>query len=250
MRLPWAWGHDALGPLEGAATLANWPAPQDMHNPQIEIICRTYLNLRYRLLPYLYSSVDQTHRSGLPLMRPLWLADPQDAKALLIADEYLFGDHLLVAPVVEPSARQRKTYLPAGNWWDFWTNQQVKGSDEITREVDLETIPLYVRAGAILPLGPVRQHTSEPSEESVTLQVYPGADGQSTLYEDDGASFGYERGNFTRMECSWEETSRTLRLRAAEGTKPPVGKKMKMQAMDSGKTQLVTLTDGGLTIQL
>ncbi|MGA9461908.1 MAG: TIM-barrel domain-containing protein [Terracidiphilus sp.] len=250
MRLPWAWGNDALGPLEGAATLANWPAPQDLHHPQIETICRSYLNLRYRLLPYLYSSVDQTHRSGLPLMRALWLAYPQDAKALLIADAYLFGDHLLVAPVTEPGATQRKTYLPAGTWWDFWTNQGVKGGVEVTREVDLETIPVYVRAGAILPMGPVRQYAAEPTEEPVTLQVYPGADGQSTLYEDDGTSFRYEHGDFTRLDCSWEETSRTLRLRAADGTKPPIGKKIKTRAMDSGKTQLVTLTEDGLTIQL
>jgi alpha-glucosidase/alpha-D-xyloside xylohydrolase len=250
MRLPWAWGREALAPLEGAATLANWPAPHDLHNPQIEIICRKYLDLRYRLLPYLYSSVDQTHRSGLPLMRALWLADPQDTKALAVADQYLLGDHLLVSPVLERGATQRKTYLPAGAWWDFWSNQQVKGGDEVTREVDLATTPLYVRAGAILPMGPVRLHTAEPSEEPVILQVYPGADGQFTLYEDDGTSFRYERGDLIRIDCSWEQAVRTLRLRPADGTTPPVGKKMKIQAMDSGKTQLVTLTASGLTIQL
>ena len=100
------------------------------------------------------------------------------------------------------------------------------------------------------PWGPYASTTAEPTEEPVTLQVYPGADGQSTLYEDDGTSFRYEHGDFTRLDCSWEETSRTLRLRAADGTKPPIGKKIKTQAMDSGKTQLVTLTEDGLTIQL
>jgi alpha-glucosidase/alpha-D-xyloside xylohydrolase len=250
MRLPWAWGQDALGPLEGAAALANWPAPQDLHNPQIEIICRKYLELRYRLLPYLYSSVNQTHQSGLPLMRALWLAYPQDAKALAIADQYLFGDHLMVAPVLEPSAKQRKSYLPAGAWWDFWTNQPVKGGDEITREVDLETIPLYVRAGAILPMGPVRQYTAEPSDEPLTLHIYPGADGRFSLYEDDGTSFRYERGEFMRLECVWEEASRTLKLRAATGTKTPIGKKVNVQAIDRETSQLVTLTERGTTVQL
>jgi len=250
MRLPWAWGQEALGPLEGAATLANWPAPQDLHNPQIEIICRKYLELRYRLLPYLYSSVDQTHRSGLPLMRALWLIYPQDAKALTIADQYLFGDNLLVAPVIEPGATQRKAYLPAGAWWDFWSNRQLKGGAEIAREVDLATLPLFVAAGAILPMGPVCQHTAESSNEPVKLQVYPGADGRFTLYEDDGTSFRYERGDFIRIDCNWEESLRVLRLRAADGTKPPVGKKLRIQAMDSGKTQLVSLTDGELTIRL
>jgi alpha-glucosidase (family GH31 glycosyl hydrolase) len=250
MRLPWAWGQDALGPLEGAAALANWPAPKDLHNPQIEIICRKYLELRYRLLPYLYSSVNQTHQSGLPLMRALWLAYPQDAKALAIADQYLFGDHLMVAPVFEPSAKQRKSYLPAGAWWDFWTNQPVKGGDEITREVDLETIPLYVRAGAILPMGPVRQYTAEPSDEPFTLHIYPGADGRFSLYEDDGTSFRYERGEFMRLECVWEEASRTLKLRAATGTKTPIGKKVNVQAIDRETAQLVTLTERGTTVQL
>jgi alpha-glucosidase (family GH31 glycosyl hydrolase) len=250
MRLPWAWGQDALGPLEGAASLANWPAPQDLHNPQIEIICRNVLNLRYRLLRYLYSSVDQTHRSGLPLMRALWIAYPQDAKALSIVDQYLFGDQLLVSPVIEPDARQRKTYLPAGTWWDFWTNQRVNGDDEVTREVDLATIPLYVRAGAILPIGPVLQHTAEPSDEPLTLQVYPGADGQFAMYEDDGTSFRYEQGDFIRLDCTWEDASRTLRVAAADGTKLPAGKRMKVQAMDNGTIQLVTLTDRGLAVQL
>ena len=126
-------------------------------------------------------------------IRALWIAWPQDERVALIADQYLWGDHFLVAPVLEPGATRRRTYLPAGAWWDFWTNQKTVGGTEIAREVDLSTIPLYVRAGAIVPMGPARQYAMERSEEPVTLRVYPGADGRSSWYEDDGISFAYRK---------------------------------------------------------
>ncbi len=151
------------------------------------------------MLPYIYSAVEQTHRTDLPLIRALWIAWPQDAKAILIGDQYLWGDHFLVAPVLEPAATRRRVYLPAGRWWDFWSHQRAEGGANITREVDLFTIPLYVRAGAVVPMGPVRQYAMEPSEEPVTLHVYPGADGQFSWYEDDGISFGYQQGRFTSV---------------------------------------------------
>lgn len=250
MRLPWAWEADALGPLEGAAALENWPAPEDLHNPHVEPICRKYLELRYRLLPYLYSSVDQTHRTGLPVMRALWLDNPQDAKALEVSDQYMFGDSLLVSPIVEKGATRRSTYLPAGTWWDFWKNQRVNGGGEITRAVDLDTIPIYVRAGAIVPMGPVRQSTAEPGNEPITLQIYPGADGRFSWYDDDGKSFRYERGEFTRIECTWQDETRTLKLQAAPGAKVPPGTTVRAQAIDKQASELVTLTGRSVTIQL
>lgn len=250
LRLPWGWNQGTPGPLEGAEALGDWPPQQDLHSAQVEPICRKYLDLRYQLLPYIYSAADQAHRTGLPIMRALWLGWPQEAKTRVIADEYMWGDHFLVAPVLERGATERTTHLPEGGWWDFWSKQRVAGGTSVTREVDLSTIPLYVRAGAIVPMGPMQQYAHEPGEEPTTLRVYPGADGQCSWYEDDGRSFRYLQGEFTRIDCAWQDASRTLTLAWAEGSKPSPGKKVKVQAIDNGTTRLVTLADHPTTIHL
>jgi len=130
-------------------------------------------------------------------------------------DEYLFGRDLLVAPVVEKGAASRSLYLPRGNWYDFWTHERHEGAREIERTVDLETMPLYVRAGTVLPTGPVRQYTSEPSDEPLTLTVFPGADAECFLYEDDGESFDFRKGQFMHIEMRWDDAARRLGLRLA-----------------------------------
>lgn len=239
LRLPWGWNLGTAAPLEGSEALGDWPPPQNLHNTQVEPICQKYLELRYEMLPYIYSAVEQTHRTGMPLMRALWLAWPHDEKATLIADQYLWGDHLLVAPVLEPGATRRETYLPAGTWWDFWSNQKIEGGAMIERKVDLSTIPLYVRAGAIVPMGPVRHYAMEPSEEPITLRVYPGAEGRSTFYEDDGISFACQKGQFARFDYTWQDSLRKLTLKLAGGRMPSPERKIKIQAMDTGKTKVV-----------
>lgn len=250
LRLPWGWDQGTPGPLEGAEALGDWPPQQDLHNAQVEPICRKYLELRYRMLPYIYSSAVQTHRTGLPLMRALWIAWPHDAKALTIADQYLWGDHFMVAPVLEPGATQRKSYLPPGAWWDFWSNGQLQGGADVTRAVDLATIPLYVRSGAIVPTGPVRQYATDLSDERATLLVYPGADGRFNWYEDDGISFRYQQGDFTEITCAWHDSSRKLTLAWAAGSKPAPGKTVKIRVMDKGETRTVTLAAHLTTVQL
>jgi alpha-glucosidase (family GH31 glycosyl hydrolase) len=240
LRLPWGWNLGTPGLLEGGEALGDWPLQQDLHNTQVEPICRKYLELRYEMLPYIYSAVEQTHRTGVPLMRALWFAWPQDEKACLIADQYLWGDHFLVAPVLEPGATRRRTYLPAGTWWDFWSNQKTDGGAEIARQVDLSTMPLYVRAGAIVPIGPVRQYAMERSEEPTTLRVYPGADGRSSWYEDDGISFAYRKGQFTRIDCNWQDSTRKLTLELAAGSRPSPQREVRIQAMDTGMTKVVS----------
>lgn len=250
LRLPWGWDMGTPGPLEGAQALGDWPPPQDLHDTRVEPICRKYLELRYRMLPYVYSSAEQAHRTGLPLMRALWIDWPQDQRAVTTADEYLWGDHFLVAPVLEAGASRRTTYLPAGAWWDFWNNKRVEGGAEVGRDVDLETIPLYVRAGAIVPMGPVRQYASEASDEPVTLTIYPGADGKFSWYEDDGSSFRYRQGEFTRIECAWADRSRKLTLAWAAGSRPSPGRKVKVQAVDTGTTKVVTLTSRSVIMEL
>jgi alpha-glucosidase/alpha-D-xyloside xylohydrolase len=238
------------GPLEGAERLRDWPKQEDLHDAQVEPICRKYLELRYQMLPYIYSTVEQAHRTGLPLMRSLWIAWPDDPKAVTTGDEYMWGDHFLVAPVLEAVATSRKTYLPAGAWWDFWSNQRHEGGTEVAREVDLETIPLYVLAGAIVPMGPVRQYTSEPNEEPTTLRIYPGANGRFSWYEDDGSSFRYRQGESTRIECAWDDAARKLTLTVKTGKKPWSGRKVSIQSMDQGVKKLVTLTNRVTAVKL
>ena len=252
LRLPWGWNLGTPGPLEGAEALGDWPQPQDLHNPDVETICRKYLELRYQMLPYIYSTIEQAHRSGLPPMRALWLANPKDEKALQIEDQYMWGDHVLVAPVLEKGATQRKVYLPAGEWWDFWNHQRAKSDHgrEVAREVDLATIPLYLRAGAILPFGPVRQYATEPSEQPFTLRIYPGADGQFSWYQDDGISFAYQQGHFSRVDCSWQDASRNLTLSLSGKSHPPFGTKVNVCTMDDGKTKSVTLANQQTVINL
>ncbi len=221
LRLPWGWNTGEIGPMElrGYADGAGHPDPSELRNSHVEPICRKYLELRYRMLPYIYTAARQCCDSGLPMIRALWLHHSDDAEAVTRGDQYLWGRDVLVAPVVEKSATSRRVYLPRGTWFDFWTEERIDGGREITRRVDLETIPLYVRAGAVLPLGPIRQYTSEPNDSPTTLIVYPGADGTSQLYDDDGISFDHKRGAFMMVEMSWQDAARTLELSLERGSR-------------------------------
>jgi len=220
LRLPWAWNTGDPGPMEishyeGAAV----PDSSQLHNAQVEPICRKYLELRYRMLPYLYSAVRECTLAGMPIIRALWLHYPDDPKAVASSHEYLWGRDVLVAPVVEQAATSRQVYLPDGNWYDFWTGERVAGGREIARAVDLETMPIYVRAGSILPLGPVKQHVYETSREPLTISIYPGADASFLLYEDDGKSFDYRRGEWMGLQISWNDARRELNLSLADGSR-------------------------------
>ncbi len=250
LRLPWGWNTGDYGPSEMGPNAATFlPKPEDLHNPEVERICRKYLNARYQLMPYLYSAVAETHRTGLPLMRGLWLHYPKDAKALAVEDAYLFGPHLLVAPVVELGAKERKVYLPAGTWWDYWTGQKVDGGGEMTTPVTLESTPVFVRAGAIVPTGPVKQYATEPSTEPTRLTVYPGADGSFSFYEDDGISFAHERGDFTTIEMTWTDANRTLVLKPGKGK---AGTSLKFTVVLAGETaeKSITFKHQVLTVRL
>jgi alpha-glucosidase/alpha-D-xyloside xylohydrolase len=216
LRLPWGWTLGTVGFPE--ANNFN-PDPKELHNPAIEPICKKYLELRYQMMPYLYSAVKATCETGLPLIRALWLHYPDDPTAVARDDEYLWGRDILVAPVVEKGATSRALYLPRGTWFDFWTQEKVEGGKEIRKAVDLATMPLYVRAGAVIPMGPVKQYTEENVQGPLTLWVYPGADAACTLYEDDGRSFNYRNGGFMKVNIAWNNRQRRLSLRLAAGSK-------------------------------
>lgn len=238
LRLPWGWNTGDPGPVEirnydSAAT----PDASQLHNVQVEPICRKYLELRYRMLPYLYSAVHECATTGMPVMRALWLHYPDDPAAVARGDEFLWGRNLLVAPVAEPAATSRSVYLPRGTWYDFWTGEVTPGGREITRPVDLESMPLYVTAGAILPLGPVKQHTSEVVDEPLSLSIYPGADGSFLLYEDDGRSFNYRTGEWMGTRLTWNDAERTLRLSLAPGSRmlPPLRRTIEVHLLQAKK---------------
>ena len=225
LRLPWGWNTGDPGPVEirnydGAAI----PDSGQLHDARVEPICRKYLELRYRMLPYLYSAVRECSTTGMPIMRALWLHFPDDPKAVECSDQYLWGRNVLVAPVVEKGAATRRVYLPRGAWYDFWTHERLEGGREISRPVDLETIPLYVQEGSILPLGPVKQYTSEKLDEPISVSIYPGADASFLLYEDDGISFDHRKGEWMGIQMAWDDTRRALGLHLAPGSRlPPPG---------------------------
>lgn len=234
LRLPWGWNTGDPGPVEirnydGAAI----PDVSQLHNPQVEPICRKYLELRYRFLPYLYSAVHECATTGMPVMRALWLHYPDDPVAVARPDEYLWGRNILVAPVTERGATARSVYLPHGTWYDYWTNDRVEGGREVSRSVDLDTIPLYISAGSILPLGPVRQHTGENSDQPLSIAIYPGADGSFLLYEDDGLSFNYRKGEWMGTRLTWNDASRMLTLTLAPESRmlPPLQRKISVNML-------------------
>jgi len=244
LRLPWGWNTGDPGPVEianhsGAAV----PDPSQLHNAQVEPICRKYLELRYRLLPYLYSAVRECSATGMPVMRALWLHHPDDARAVACGDQYLLGKNLLVAPVVEPGATTRRVYLPRGSWYDFWTGELISGGREISRDVALEIMPLYVRAGSILPLGPIKQYTAERVDQPLSISLYPGTDGSFLLYEDDGISFNHRRGDWMGIQMAWNNTRRSLALDLATGSRmlPPVRRNIEVNL---GQNRRTVMFDG------
>jgi alpha-glucosidase/alpha-D-xyloside xylohydrolase len=261
MRLPWGWGLSEFGPQEvnNTNTIAT-PADErrlilasELNNPAIEPIAKRYTELRYQLLPYTYTLSWEARSSGLPLMRALWLHYPDDARASAIGDQYLWGRDMLVAPVYEKGAAARSLYLPAGDWYDWWTNERMAGGRTISRTVDLATLPLYVRAGAIIPVDPVRQFALEPVSEPTTLRVYRGADGDFTLYDDDGTSQEYlrNRGSWTRIR--WDDAGRTLTLEAAPpdgATNTAAPRTFRVMLMPDGVVREVRFEGKRITVRL
>jgi len=169
-----------------------------------EDIIRRYLKLRYQLLPFLYTTLESAHRTGVPVFRPLMLNYQDDASTYNLDDEFMIGDDLLVAPIVKPDVTSRLVYLPKGIWYDFWTNKKYDGGTMIRAEAPLETVPMFVRGGAIIPMGPEMKYIGEKPVDPITLAVYPDEKGSAatTLYEDDGTSQAYERGVFRRTAIS------------------------------------------------
>jgi alpha-D-xyloside xylohydrolase len=179
-----------------------------------------YDTLRYRLMPYIYSEAWQvTSRDGT-LMRPLVMDWRNDVEAQNTGDEYLFGPAILVSPVTTQSAASRTVYLPPATWYDFWTGEKQDGGKRIEADAPLAKLPLFVRAGSIVPMGPAMEWTTEKPADPIELRIYPGADGDFTLYEDENDSYRYEKGAHATIALHWDDGARTLTLGAREGSFP------------------------------
>lgn len=182
------------------------------YGPEAEAILVEYLELRYRLLPYIYSQAWRTTRTGAPFMRALFMDFPDDPNVRDLKDQYMFGPAFLVAPVHDPGATRRRLYLPAGaDWYDYWTGERYEGGRPIEVDAPLSTLPLFVRAGSIVPHGEVVDHTGVPQTD-LELRVYEGADGRFDLYRDDGVSYGYEHGDYALTPILWDERSKRLTI--------------------------------------
>ena len=210
------------------------------------------IRLRYRLIPYLYSTAWQVTSNNDSYMRPLFADFAQDKKVWDMTDEFMFGHSILAAPIVDPQYTEEKIirtnamtgwdkqnekvkelknenidftatktatkYLPKGaDWYDFWTGKSYKGGQNVTLETTLDRVPMFVRAGSILPLGPEMQYTGEKSWDNLEVRVYPGADGTFTLYEDEGDNYNYEKGSYATITFQWNDSARTLTIGSRQG---------------------------------
>jgi alpha-D-xyloside xylohydrolase len=193
-----------------------------LYGPEVEKIARKYIDLRYRLLPYTYSEAAQVTRNGSTLFRPLVMNFPHDETALQQKYEFEFGGNLLVAPVTEPGVEKRTVYLPdhGGGWFDFWTERHLPGKRSVEAEAALDRIPLFIPAGAILPLGPAEQYVDQKPEDPIELRIYPGADGAFTLYEDEGTNYNYEKGESSTIPIRWNNQTSQLEIGERNGSFP------------------------------
>lgn len=253
LRLPWGWSQGDPGPKEVADAWAeNWPPAADLHRADVEAICRAFLNLRYQLLPYIYSTAAQAHLTGIPMMRALWLDHADDARAQLVNDSFLWGDSFLVAPMCEKNAVERKVYLPQGLWWDYWATEKsepLAGAQEIAAHAELDRIPVYVKAGSIVPMGPVKQYASQSSAEPAVLKIYGGADAQFRWYDDDGESFRYEQGQSMLIHCEWNDSKQLLTLRRDRSGALGVGRPVRVELAWTDATRTISLEQGSTTVQ-
>jgi alpha-D-xyloside xylohydrolase len=215
-----------------------WAFPADIQKTLL-----AYDQLRYRLLPYLYSmSWDVTHNRGT-FMRALAMDFRPDTRALKVADQYMFGRALLVSPVVQAGVRARAVYLPAGtDWYDFWTGKRLPGGQVVPVVADLGRIPLHVRAGSILPLGPVKPYADAPSDAPLEIRIYPGRDGAFELYDDEGDGFAYEQGRYALVRFTWRDSRRVLEIGARRGNYPGMRQTQRLKLVCGGRTEAPAAT--------
>ena len=180
------------------------------YGKEAEPILAKYLRLRYSLLPYTYSLGYSSYQTGAPYMRALFMDFGADPKVANITDEYMYGPAFLVAPVVEQGATQREVYLPAGaDWYNYWTHERMKGGQTITVNAPIDTLPLFVRAGSIVPMGSPVQSTHD-KQNIAKVEIFPGKDADFTIFADDGTTYGYEKGAGSLTKLHWDDQAQRL----------------------------------------
>jgi alpha-D-xyloside xylohydrolase len=185
----------------------------------VEDNMRKMLDLRYRLLPYIYSEAWQVTKNGSTMMRPMVMDFNGDTEAVKQVYEYMFGKAFLVAPITEPGKKEWSVYLPGSvDWYDFWTGDKFTGGQTIQKEIPLNIIPLYVKAGTILPVGPKVQYATEKKWDNLEIRIYIGANGEFTLYEDEGDNYNYEKGAYSTITFNWNDAKKTLTIGERKGT--------------------------------
>jgi len=210
-----------------------------------------YDRLRYRLMPYIYTLAADSHFKDGTIMRGLVMDFAADRKSWGVDDEYLFGPSFLVAPVTDFKARDRKVYLPSGTrWFDFYSGQSFDGGQTIVAAAPYERMPVFARAGSIVPTGPSIQHTREGQNGPITLQVYGGADGNFSLYEDDGVSRQYLNGAYSRIPISYDDSSGRLTIGARKGRYPGMSSKrtIRVRFMQPGRVRTLDLDQADKTV--
>ncbi len=219
-----------------------------------EDIIRKFLKLRYELMPFLYTTLEEAHRTGVPVFRPLLLNYQNDESTLNLDNEFMIGDDLLVAPILKPDITQRLVYLPAGIWYDFWTNKKYPGGRMITADAPLDTVPMFVRGGAIIPTWPAMNYVGERTADPITFAIYPDAAGHAstTLYEDDGVSPAYKTPVLRRTTVTVSRLGRGFRadISAPVGSYDPGARKFRFVVKRSLKMAPVTVADSGKARQL
>ena len=203
-----------------------------------------YDTLRYRLMPYIYSQAWQVTSNHGTLMRPLVMDWRDDVEAQNTGDEYLFGPAILVSPVYTQGATSRTVYLPKATWYDFWTGEKLEGSKRIEADAPLNKLPLFVRAGSIVPMGPAMEWSTEKPADPIELRIYPGADGDFTLYEDENDNYNYKKGEHATIALHWDDAAKTLTLGAREGSFPGMLTEHAFHVVLVGKSHGVGIGDG------
>lgn len=223
------------------------------YGKEFEAMATKYINLRYQLMPYIYSEAWKvTNKSDL-MMAPMVYQYPNDKNTWGIKDQFFFGKSLLVCPVVNYKERVKEVYLPAGGWFNFWTNEAITGNRKIKANAALDQIPVFVKAGTILPIGPKVQYAAQKTKESLRIKIYPGKDAEFTLYLDDNESYNYEKGVYSELVFSYSEAKKEITIKNGKGkyidfSKNPmvvtlemIGKQKQENAVFSGTEIIVKL---------
>jgi len=190
------------------------------YGPEAQKILTSYDTLRYRLLPYIYSLAWMTTSQGYTPMRGLIMDFRTDEHSATIGDQFLYGPAFLVNPVTDPGVSSRRLYLPKAKWYDFWSGNSVEGSRMLDAAAPIDKLPLFVRAGSIVPMGPEKEWSTEKPEDPIELRIYRGADGDFTLYEDENDGYNYEKGVYATLAFHWDDAKQTLTIGERKGQFP------------------------------